>query len=110
MKTKFDEWVKQLSSNEIDLIDKLDNMCDSEISEELIELINNNEEKYYPIIESYIKEHVLEYRDFIKSEASKLWMENLSGDICDYSSGLYNCDEIYVRAIANAIGFMCLVN
>lgn len=110
MKTKFKLWLENLSSDDIDLIDKLENMCDIEISEELVELINDNEEKYYPRIESYIKEHIIDYVYFIKSETRKLWEEDIIDNICDYSSGLYNCDEIYVRAIADALGFMWLVN
>lgn len=110
MKTKFDKWIKQLSSDDIDLLNKLSNMCENEITEEMVELINNNKDKYYPRIELYIKKHVVEYRDFIKSETSKLWMENLIDDICDYSSGLYNCDELYVRAIADALGFLWMIN
>lgn len=108
MKTKLEIWYENLSSDDIDLINKLDNMCDSKISAELIELINNNKDKYYPRIEKYIKEHIVYYVWFITSEVCNLWKEGLISDICDYSSGLYNCDEIYVKAIADALGFMWL--
>lgn len=111
MKTKFELWYENISSDDIDLINKLvDNICDSEISAELVGLIKNNKDKYFPRIEKYIKEHIIDYVWFIKSEVCNLWKEGLVSDICDYSSGLYNCDEIYVRAIADALGFLWLVN
>lgn len=110
MKSKFEKWCNNLSSDEIDLVDKLCNMYESEISEELIELINDNKEKYYPRIEQFIRENIKDYADFIKSETTKLWEEKLINDKFDYSSGLYNCDEIYVRAIIYALGILWMPN
>ena len=43
----FDEWKKQLKSEEIDLDNKLSNMCENCLSEELINLIYRNEKKYF---------------------------------------------------------------
>ena len=50
----FKKWYENLSSDDIDLVDKFSNMCENEISEELVELINKNKEKYYPRIEKYL--------------------------------------------------------
>lgn len=109
-KTKFELWCKNLSSDDIDLVDKLSNMCENEISEELFELIDKNEQKYYPRIEEYIKKNINRYVDFIITETYALYNQELIDSNDDWSSGLYNCDEIYVRAIANALGFLWLVN
>ena len=106
----FDEWKKQLKSEEIDLDDKLSNMCENCLSEELINLIYRNEKKYFSRIEQYIKEHINNYCSFIISETQKLYELDLIESSSDWSSGLYNCDEIYVRAISNALGFMWLIN
>lgn len=64
----FKKWCKTLSSDDIDLVDKLDNMCNNEIDEELYHLFNENEGKYYLRIEKYIKEHIMDYKAFIITE------------------------------------------
>lgn len=102
-KKKFEKWCNHLSSDDIDLVDKLDNMCGSEISEEVVKTINNDKSRYYPRIESYIKNHVAEYKGFVVNETMKLFNEELITSVDDYSSGLYNCDEIYARAIHAAV-------
>ena len=56
MKT-FEEFVQTITNNDIDLIDKLDNMCGSEITDELASFINNNNELYSQI-EDFVIEHV----------------------------------------------------
>ena len=76
----------------------------------MVELINQREHIYYPRIEIYIKEHLAHYKDFIVNETKSLHNQELIDSEENYSSGLYNCDEIYVRAIADALGFMWLVN
>lgn len=106
----FKKWCKTLSSDDIDLVDKLSNMCNNEINEELFVLIDENESKYYPRIEKYIKEYIMDYKDFIITETQSLYNQQLIDSNEDWTSGLYNCDEIYVRAIADALGFMWLVN
>lgn len=106
----FKKWCEELSSDDIDLVDKLSNMCENEINEELYDLINKSESQYYPRIEKYIKEHIMDYKDFIITETYSLYNQELTDSNEDWDWGLYNCDEIYVRAIADALGFMWLVN
>lgn len=108
--TSFEAWAKNLTSDDIDVIDKLENMCENEINEELVELINKNKFKYYPRIEQYVKEHVNQYKSFIVDETCSLFEDEIIDSMEDWSSGLYNCDEIYVRAVADALGFLWLVN
>lgn len=102
------EWMKNITSEDIDLIDKLENMCNNEINEELYNLINSNTNKYYPRIEKYIKEHVSYYVDFIVTETQSLYNQDLIDSNEYWSSGLYNCDEIYVKAIVYALGILWL--
>lgn len=106
----FETWCASLSSEDIDLVDKLDNMCNNEINEELYDLVNKNESQYYPRIEKYIKEHIMNYKDFIITETYALYNQELTDSNEDWTWGLYNCDEIYVRAIADSLGFLWLVN
>ena len=106
----FKKWCEDLSSDDIDLVDKLSNMCENEINEELYDLINKSESQYYPRNEKYIKEHIMDYKDFIITETYSLYNQELTDSNEDWDWGLYNCDEIYVRAIADALGFMWLVN
>lgn len=106
----FKKWCASLSSEDIDLVDKLDNMCNNEINEELYDLVNKNESQYYPRIEKYIKEHIMDYKDFIITETYALYNQELTDSNENWTWGLYNCDEIYVRAIADSLGFLWLVN
>lgn len=102
------EWINNITSEDIDLIDKLENMCNNEINEELFDLIDSNTNKYYPRIEKYIKEHIGYYVDFIVTETQSLYNQDLINHHEDWSSGLYNCDQIYVRAISYALGILWL--
>ncbi len=104
MKT-FQDFVQAITKDDVDLIDKLDNMSGSEITGELAKFINNNNELYSKI-EDFVIEHLAEYEDFIVSETEDLYEQELINEPDDYASGLYNCDEIYVRAILNAIGVL----
>lgn len=110
MENTFETWCKNLSSDDIDLPDKLGNMCSCEINEELFEFIDKNEDKYYPRIEEYIKKNIHQYADFIITETYALYNQGLIESNEDWASGLYNCDEIFVRAIADALGFLWLLN
>lgn len=101
----FREFVENITREEVDLIDKLNNMCDCEITDELAEIINSNNELYVKI-EDFVIKHVVEYEDFIISETEKLYAQELIHEKDDYASGLYNCDEIYVRAILVSIGIL----
>ena len=106
MKT-FKEFVENITREDVDLIDKLSNMCDNEITENLMNFIHKNPELYSQI-EDFVIEHVAEYEEFITIETEGLYVEELIDAEDDYSSGLYNCDEIYIRAILKTLGIMWL--
>lgn len=106
MKT-FEEFVRNITRDDVDLIDKLDNMCGNEITCELAKFINKNKELYSKI-EDFVIEHVAEYEEFIVIETEGLYEQELIDEEDDYVSGLYNCDEIYIRAILNVLGIMWL--
>ena len=107
-----EEFIENLSNEDIDLIDKLDNLCGhGQISDTVYRLAN--EERIFEIIESYVREILIddigdtelaeEYIDFIVEETQKLYEEELIPNKDDFSSGLYNCDDIYLYSIADAL-------
>ena len=90
---------------DIDLENKLDNMCGSEISEEIYEKCKDNE------IFSKIEEKVWKLmrnpaEKFSKSDYySGLAKEYNAKDEHDLKSAeLYNCDLLYMTAIASVLG------
>lgn len=103
----FKKFANNLTSDDIDLIDKLDNMDGCEITGELAEMIKGHK-PLFVTIEEYIKMHINEYEDFIVEETESLYEQELIQDEYDFASGLYNCDEIYVRAILKALGILWL--
>ena len=99
----FDKFVKHITRDDVDLIDKLDNMVDCEITGELAEYISENP-RVFCAVENFVLRHVKEYEDFIVSETESLWEQELIESKNDFASGLYNCDDIYVRAILHSVG------
>lgn len=95
-------FLDNLSSNDIDLDNKLDDMCDVELSFELVECINNNINNFKPLIESYIKCHVSEYMDYICESTILLWANGFIKEL-DLKHGLYQCDVLYLKAIKHAL-------
>lgn len=106
MKT-FKKFVNDLTVDDIDLINKLSNMCDSEIDDELYEILSKDSNLQNKI-EDFVMKYINEYEDFIIKETQYLFDIECIDDVHDYSSGLYNCDELYMRAILNSIGVLWL--
>ena len=109
---KIEEFIENLSKEDIDLIDKLDNLCGhGQISETVYRLAM--EERTFDIIESYIDEILIddigdtelaeEYITFIVEETERLYEQGIINEVDDFSSGLYNCDDIYLYAIADSL-------
>lgn len=76
----------------VDLIDKLSNMFESEISEEVYEYVYNNQDVF----------------DAVEAEVIKLLPEaidkyGITTDD-DVENCLYNCDAVYMEAICNVLG------
>jgi hypothetical protein len=67
----------------------------------------------FEIIEYYVKEILKDdigdpelnkgYISFIVSETQNLYEQGLIDKANDFSSGLYNCDEVYLYAISDAL-------
>ena len=101
-------FIKNLTNDDIDLIDKLDNLS-GQISDYVYELMQD--EDNFENVNEYIKEilwgeayehRTKEFIDFIIDETNELYAE----DMCaknDFSAGLYNCDELYLLAIADVL-------
>ena len=106
------EFIENLSNEDIDLIDKLINLHDGwQISESVYKLAS--EKRTFEIIEDYIKEILIDdigdtelaekYINFIVEETQRLYEGEITPNADDFSSGLYNCDDIYLYAIADAL-------
>jgi hypothetical protein len=105
------EFIKNLTDDDIDLIDKLDNLCGHEqISDYAYELMK--EKQNFEDANEYIKEilHGEAHEDltekyiyFVVEETNNL----CEGGFCkkdDFTAGLYNCDDLYLYAIADVLG------
>lgn len=101
IETIFSDFVRNLTSNDIDLDNKLDNMCDVELTYDQYHSIKENNQLKNEI-EEYIKSHVKDYFEFIYNESMTLWF-NMPTTKLDLSAGLYNCDELYMKAIKHVL-------
>ena len=107
-----EDFIENLSNDDIDLIDKLCNLNEAgQISDEVYELCQ--EKDTFEIIEHYIKEILRddigytelaeEYIDFIVAETESLYEQGLIDETDDFTGGLYNCDDLYLYAISDAL-------
>lgn len=105
------EFINNLDNLDIDLIDKLDNLYGhGQISETVYNLASKKDNS--EAIEDYVREILqdqigdsalaTEYIEFIVEETENLYEQDLS-DKDDFSSGLYNCDSLYLYAIADVL-------
>ncbi len=102
MKSLIVEYVKY---EDIDLVDKLDNMCGSEISKEIFEkcmekeTFKKIEEKVWELMNDKASE-------FSKSEFYDGLFDDDEAEDEHYiwTSCLYNCDLLYMTAIAHVLG------
>lgn len=111
MKTITD-FIANLSDYDIDLTDKLENLREAgQISKTVYKLVHTRDN--FETIEHFIREILqddigdtdltTEYIKFICDETKLLYEEDLIGRADDFSSGLYNCDDIYLYAIADVL-------
>lgn len=103
MEEKLNNFMKNLSDDDIDLYNKLNNMYGSEINNDILFDILISNKVLQNEICKIIKEIVYEYKDDIYIETQHLYDIECIDDKYDFSSGLYNCDCIYVRAINKAL-------
>lgn len=95
-----------VDTKNIDLENKLENMYGSEIDDKVYNLINKNKKTLYPEIERYVSQNLYKYLNFINEETLRLLEEDLI-DEYDWTDGLYNCDELYLRAIIYVLRKEC---
>lgn len=106
------EFIENLSNNDIDLVDKLDNLCGhGQISDKVYELAS--EKDNFETIEHFVREILQddigdtelaeEYIDFIVDETESLYEQGLIDEADDFTGGLYNCDDLYLYAIADVL-------
>lgn len=105
MKRETKNIIDFLTKDDVDLIDKLDNMYESEISEEIYEKCN--EPEFFSKIEEEVwnlmknPEEKFHNSDFYEGLEGEYEAED-EHDL--WSARLYNCDLIYMVAIANVLG------
>lgn len=101
-------FIKNLTNDDIDLIDKLDNLCDqiSDYAYELMEKDDNFEsanEYIKEILTGEAHEELTEkYINFIVEETDSLYEEGIC-EKDEFTAGLYNCDELYLLVIADVL-------
>ena len=54
-------------------------------------------------VKEYIKEHAYEYKAFIMDETLSLYKQGKIKRPYEWSHGLYNCDELYSKAIKSCL-------
>lgn len=105
------EFIKNLTDDDIDLIDKLDNLCGhGQISTYAYNLMK--EEDNFENANDYIKEILIddigdtefaeECIDFIVKETNNLYEQGLC-EKNDFTAGLYNCDDLYLYVITDVL-------
>lgn len=106
------EFIENLSNEDIDLVDKLDNLDGAgQISDKVYELAS--EKDNFETIEHFVREILQddigdtelaeEYIEFIVDETESLYEQGLIDEADDFTGGLYNCDDLYLYAIADAL-------
>lgn len=92
------EFLNNLTDEQIDLEEKIDNLYGCEMNNDLMYdiLIENNDIKKE--INNIIRKNASSFAGFIEKETQSLLSQKLISEM-DYTSGLYNCDELYVNAI-----------
>ena len=103
MEEKLNNFIDNLSYDDIDLYNKLNNMYGSEINNDILFDILISNKALQDRICKIIKEIVYDYKDDIYIETQHLYDIECIDDKYDFSSGLYNCDCIYTRAINKAL-------
>ena len=106
MKKNLDEFINNISAEDIDYLDKMDNLCGgSQISGELYEVLANNKELESKIIQ-FVIDNVYAYEQTLRENMDDFakWYDEDELENYDYRDALYNCDEIFLQAIIYAVG------
>lgn len=107
-----EKFIENLSNEDIDLVDKLDNLNGAgQISDKVYDLAS--EKDNFETIEHYVREILQddigdtemaeEYIEFIVAETESLYEQGLIDEVDDFTGGLYNCDDLYLYAIADVL-------
>lgn len=106
-----EEFIDNLTSEDVDLYDKLDNLCGhAQITDTIYKMASV--QAYFELIEDNVIEMLQDsmtcprrdkYIAFIKEETQSLFEQNLINEEDDFTSGLYNCDSLYLYAISRAL-------
>lgn len=100
-------FLKNLTDEQIDLQNKINNLSESGELDMLFEGTTYSESDLMDDeavfwINKYIKEYVKDFKDFIREETEMVF----NSGCCkknDWTAGLYNCDKLYMDAIANTL-------
>lgn len=106
MKKNLNEFIENISVEDIDYIDKMDNLCGGgQISGELYEVLANNKELESKIVQ-FVIDNVYAYKQTLEENMEDFakWYDEDELENYDYADALYNCDEIFLKAIIYAVG------
>lgn len=105
-----DYFIKNLTNDDIDLVDKLDNLCwHGQISDYAYHLML--EKDNFESANEYIKEILIgeahenlteKYINFIVEKTDSLYEKGFC-EKDEFTAGLYNCDELYLLVIAEVL-------
>ena len=106
MKKNLDEFINNISEEDIDYLDKMDNLCGHcQISAELYDVLANNKELESKIVQ-YVIDNIYAYQQELEDNMEDFakWFDKDELKKYDYRDALYNCDEIFLQAIIYAVG------
>lgn len=102
------EFLLNLSDDDIDIVNKLDNMYGSEITDEkLYERLAKDKDIQSAICENVrflVKKDIDDVSEEVTNETRNLFEDGLIDTEDDYTAGLYNMDGLYVQAIEMILG------
>ena len=97
---KIEEYLKSITPEDIKIIDKLDNMYDNELMNKRFYCwLISEKEKAFSFIENNIQKNAEYFMSFIYKETIRLYNEGVVDRADEWSAGLYNCDQLYIKAI-----------
>lgn len=97
-----EKYLNNVPQIDIDVKNKLWNLHDSGQIKYDPQIIDDENGTLVSLIENYVMEHAIEYIDFIREETEII----CESDCCekdDWACGMWNCDELYIKAIENAL-------
>lgn len=101
LETEFDKWCKTLTAKTMSLNKKIKELNKNRNNIKTFSIKKSSQKNIFNKIEEYVKNHANEYKTFIMKETLLLYKQGKIKRPYEWSYGLYNCDELYLKAIKN---------